>query len=70
MVFTEQPVQTYRDGLNVDRQKHRLFHDELLNHGVLKSPSKGYSSLVHSDADLEETAKAFDAAMAHVARAS
>ncbi len=70
VVFTEQPVQTYRDGLNVDRQKHRLFHDELLNHGVLKSPSKGYSSLVHSDADLEETAKAFDAAMAHVARAS
>jgi len=42
-------------------------HRELLNHGVLKPASKGYISLVHSDADMAETAKAFDAAMAQVA---
>jgi glutamate-1-semialdehyde 2,1-aminomutase len=70
VLFTEQPVRTYRDTLTGDAQKHRMFHDELLNHGVLKSPSKGYTSLVHSDADLEETANAFDAAMAKVAQAS
>ncbi|MGQ4810446.1 Glutamate-1-semialdehyde 2,1-aminomutase [Candidatus Entotheonellaceae bacterium PAL068K] len=70
VLFTEQPIQTYRDGCDADAQKHRIFHDELLNHGVLKPPSKGYISLAHSDADIEETAQAFDAAMAQVARAS
>jgi glutamate-1-semialdehyde 2,1-aminomutase len=68
VVFTEQPVHTYRDCLTGDTNKLRVFHQELLQHGVLKSPSKGYVSLVHSDADLQETAKAFDAAMAKVAQ--
>jgi glutamate-1-semialdehyde 2,1-aminomutase len=70
VLFTDQPVQTYRDSLRADAHKHRIFHQELLNHGVLKSPSKGYTSLVHSDADLDETARAFDAAMAKVAQES
>jgi hypothetical protein len=35
---------------------------------VLKPASKGYISLVHSDGDVAETAKAFDAAMVQVAR--
>jgi hypothetical protein len=35
---------------------------------VLKPASKGYISLLHSDADVAETTRAFDAAMAHVAR--
>lgn len=43
---------------------------ELLNLGVLKSPSQGYVSLVHSSADIEATGKAFDAAMAMVAQMS
>jgi glutamate-1-semialdehyde 2,1-aminomutase len=68
IVFTEQPVQTYRASLTGDAEKHRVFHEELLNHGVLKSPSKGYASLVHSDADLTATADAFDAAMHKVAQ--
>lgn len=67
IVFTEQPVQTYRDSLTGDNEKHRVFHAALLDHGVLKSPSKGYASLVHSDADLAATADAFDAAMRQVA---
>ncbi len=70
VVFTDQPVQAYRDSLTANAEKHRIFHDELLNLGVLKPLSKGYASLVHSDADLEETANAFDAAMAKVARIS
>lgn len=70
VLFTDQPVRTYRDSLSADANKHRIFHDELLKQGVLKSPSKGYLSLVHSDADLNDTANAFDAAMAEVARTS
>jgi glutamate-1-semialdehyde 2,1-aminomutase len=68
VVFTAQPIQSYRDTLTGDAQKQRVFHQELFNHGVLKPGSKGYASLVHSEADLAETAKAFDAAMAQVAR--
>ena len=70
VLFTEQPVQTYRDTLTTDAQKHRIFHNALLTHGVLKPSSKGYISLAHSDADLDATAKGFDAAIAEVARAS
>jgi glutamate-1-semialdehyde 2,1-aminomutase len=68
VVFTDQPIRRYRDTLTGDAEKHRIFHQELLNNGVLKPGSKGYASLAHSDADLAETAKAFDAAMAKVAR--
>ncbi len=62
-------VQTYRDTLDSSAEKNRIFHEALLNNGILKSASKGYISLVHSDADLEETAQVFDKAMAAVASA-
>lgn len=68
VVFTDRPVAGYRDMLTGNTQKQQIFHQELLNHGILKPASKGYASLAHSDADLAETAKAFDAAMAKVAR--
>jgi glutamate-1-semialdehyde 2,1-aminomutase len=68
VVFTTQALHDHRDMLTGDAQKQQIFHRELLNHGVLKPASKGYISLVHSDADVAETAKAFDAAMAQVAR--
>ena len=70
LVFTEQPVHTYRDMLSGNAEKNRVFHDALMANGVLKPAAKGYASLVHSDDDLGETAKAFDAAMAQVARLS
>jgi glutamate-1-semialdehyde aminotransferase len=63
-------VQTYRDTLDHDADKNRIFHESLLQNGILKSASKGYLSLVHSDADLAETAHIFDKAMAEVAKAS
>ena len=63
-------VQTYRDTLDHDADKNRIFHDALLANGILKSSSKGYISLVHSDADLEETAQIFDKAMTAVANAA
>jgi glutamate-1-semialdehyde 2,1-aminomutase len=63
-------VHTYRDTLDHDADKNRVFHQSLLKNGILKSASKGYISLVHSDADLEETAQVFDQAMAEVADAS
>jgi glutamate-1-semialdehyde 2,1-aminomutase len=69
--FTErQNVQTYRDTLDHDADKNRIFHQALLQHGILKSASKGYLSLVHSDADLEESAHIFDKAIAEVAKVS
>lgn len=70
VVFTDRPIHNHRDMLTADTTKQRVFHDELLHHGVLKPASKGYISLVHSDADIEATATAFDAAMAKVAQAS
>lgn len=70
VLFTDKPVHTYRDGLGADADKLRTFHNELLTHGVLKSPSKGYVSLAHSDADIDTTARAFDVAMAKVAESS
>src|SRR3989441_11213258 len=68
VVFTTQAIHNHRDMLTGDAHKQQLFHRELLNHGVLKPASKGYISLVHSDADVADTAQAFDAAMAQVAR--
>jgi len=68
LLFTDKPVRSYGDTLATNGHQHRLFHQELLYHGVLKPSSKGYVSLVHSDADIAATAKAFDAAMAKVAR--
>jgi glutamate-1-semialdehyde 2,1-aminomutase len=70
LLFTDRPVHTYRDSLSADANKHRVFHDALLKNGVLKPPSKGYISLVHSDEDLEATATAFDATMVSVAKTS
>ena len=70
LVFTDQPVRTYRDTLTGDVNKNRIFHDALMANGVLKPAAKGYASLVHSDEDLAETAKAFDTAMAQVAQSS
>lgn len=68
VVFTEQPVHNHRDVLTGDSRKQQVFHSTLLQHGILKPASKGYISLVHSDSDIAATAKAFDAAMADVAR--
>ena len=70
LVFTEKPVQNYRDMLTGDSEKNRVFHEALMANGVLKPSAKGYASLVHSDEDLTETAKVFDAAMAQVAKLS
>ncbi|WP_089719018.1 aspartate aminotransferase family protein [Candidatus Entotheonella palauensis] len=71
LIFNERDsVHTYRDTLDHDTDKNRIFHDALLQNGILKSASKGYISLVHSDEDLEETAQVFDKAMAEVAKAS
>jgi glutamate-1-semialdehyde 2,1-aminomutase len=67
VVFTDKPIRTYRDSLNADGQRHRIFHYALLNSGVLKPFSKGYVSLAHTDTDIEETAKAFDIAMGEAA---
>lgn len=70
VLFTRQPARTYRDTLAADERKHRIFHNALLSYGVLKPSSKGYISLAHGDEEVEETAKAFDAAMTEVARVS
>jgi glutamate-1-semialdehyde 2,1-aminomutase len=68
VVFTSEPIHNYRDMLTGDSKKQQVFHQELLHHGVLKPASKGYISLMHSDTDIADTAKAFDAAMAQVTR--
>ena len=57
--FTDRPVANYRDGLAGDSQIMSRFNAGLLERGVLKGRQKFYPSVVHTEADLERTIKAF-----------
>lgn len=54
--FTEQPIRTFRDCLQADKQKSVRFGHELIRRKVYLSPGgKMYLSLAHSDDDIAET---------------
>ena len=54
--FADRPVQNFRDGLAADSAPLAKLNAGLLQRGILKSwPQKFYPSVVHSDADVEQT---------------
>jgi glutamate-1-semialdehyde 2,1-aminomutase len=57
--FTDQPVVNYRDGLSADGAMMRRFNSGLLGQGILKGPQKFYTSVAHTQEDVERTISAF-----------
>ena len=57
--FAEHPVRNFRDGLTADGRPLARLNAGLLERGILKSwPQKFYPSMVHTDADVEQTVAA------------
>ena len=67
IVFTDQPIVDYWSTENGDKKKLATFNQTLLEHGVLKGGSKFYVSLALTDADIDHTLNAFEAAASAVA---
>ena len=57
--FTDKPVNNYRDGLSADGDMMRRFNSGLLDQGILKGPQKFYTSVAHTEEDVERTINAF-----------
>ena len=58
MFFTNQQVYSYDDAKTSDTAKFAKFHRAMLEHSVYLAPSQfeaGFTSLAHTDADVEET---------------
>src|SRR5262249_26970966 len=66
IIFTDSPVVDYRATLTADRRRIALFNEECLKRGVVKAVNKIYVSLAHTDGDVDETLRIFDAALAAV----
>ncbi len=62
VVFTERPVNDYRDVLAGDVAALRSFNAVLRDHGILKSDGKFYISLAHDADDVAHTVRAIAAA--------
>jgi glutamate-1-semialdehyde 2,1-aminomutase len=61
MFFTEGPVHNYDDAKQSDLQKFGRFHRAMLERGIYLAPSQfeaGFTSLAHTDEDIERTLEA------------
>ena len=61
LFFTEGPVRSYDDAKKSDLHKFSLFHRGMLENGVYLAPSQfeaGFTSLAHSDGDIDRTLEA------------
>lgn len=61
MFFTPGPVNNYEDAKKADTEKFSRFHRGMLEEGVYLAPSQyeaGFTSLAHSEADVEKTVAA------------
>ncbi len=67
ILFTDRPITDYRATLTADRVRIARFNEECLRRGVVKAVNKIYVSLAHTDADLDETLRVFDDALAVIA---
>ena len=61
-VFTDKPINDYRDVLTADRVKAARFNELLRENGIFKGAGKTYVSLALTEEDLELTARAFNTA--------
>ncbi len=64
VVFTETPIRNYRDWLTGNAEINGRFNAVLREKGILKSPSKMYPCLALTDADINQTIEAIEAAAA------
>lgn len=67
MFFTGDPVRNYEDAKKADLAKFSRFHRGMLERGVYLAPSQfeaGFTSLAHTDADIEATLAAAEAVFA------
>jgi glutamate-1-semialdehyde 2,1-aminomutase len=65
--FTAGPVHNYEDAKTSDLQKFGRFHRGMLEHGVYLAPSQfeaGFTSLAHTDEDVDRTLQAAREVMA------
>lgn len=67
IVFTERDIHDYRTAIG-DPALMRRYNTLLRGHGVLKSESKYYIGLAHTEADVAATITAFDATIAEMKR--
>lgn len=59
VVFANADIRNYRDVMQADSQRAARFNTVLRQEGLFKSPGKTYPCLALSDADLEQTQKAY-----------
>jgi glutamate-1-semialdehyde 2,1-aminomutase len=67
MFFTDQPVHNYEDAKKSDLDKFRRFHRGMLEQGIYLAPSQfeaGFTSLAHTEADIDRTLAAARTVMA------
>ncbi len=57
--FNDKPVLNYRDAQSADGAMMRSFNAGLLENGILKGPQKFYTSVAHTEEDVERTVEAF-----------
>ncbi len=66
--FNEGPVGNYEDAKKSDLSKFARFHRGMLEHGVYLAPSQfeaGFTSLAHTEADIDRTLEAARTVMSH-----
>ncbi|HZQ02342.1 MAG TPA: aminotransferase class III-fold pyridoxal phosphate-dependent enzyme [Reyranella sp.] len=62
VVFTDQPIKDYRDTLKGDKAIAGRFNKALRERGIMKGESKYYVSVAHTQADIDHTIAAWEAA--------
>lgn len=66
MFFTAGPVHNYENAKTSDLSKFSRFHRGMLEHGIYLAPSQfeaGFTSLAHTDADIQKTLEAAQAVL-------
>ena len=62
VLFTDQPIMSYRDTLSNNKPMVARFNRQLLDRGIFRPESKFYVSIMHTAEDVETTVDAFTAA--------
>ena len=66
VAFTREPIRDYRGTLKVDADLQRRFNAALRKRGIMKSETKYYISVAHTDADVKQTIEAWKGAIAEL----
>lgn len=67
--FTSGPVKNFEDAKKSDLEKFQRFHRSMLERGIYFAPSQfeaGFTSLQHSEQDIDQTLQAFTQVMREI----